>query len=546
MMSIKSKLQQSRNKWKEKAVERANTERYLRKENSRIKKERDHYKKELNKAKQQIKKESCKNISPVHDKEELVYIALQLFLIARISFRAVSRVLQVLSGYLGLSKIPSTQTLINWITRLSIARIQKAGQLVNWPTIQDPFSNGFICIIDISIGLGTGKILTVLFLDAQHHRWHEGAPTLEHVNCVAVAVADSWTGETIADFLQKVIATLGRPLAYLKDGGKDLAKAIRVLGERGHFSFSIDDLSHTIANLLKHEYQDHPLFETFISACNEISKKFKQTLLACLVPPKVSTKTRFMNLHRLVKWADQLLHHSPAGRASAGSVLSKLRARLGRLPQCKAFINRFLRDAQALLACQKILKTKGLSQETYQECQSLIEVLPPQSAVRLGFIHWIEKQLSVAVHLSLDKAGMPVSSDNIESLLGVAKQHGTGEIKDAYRIALRIPALCGELTRKDAQSVLEISVQDQQQVVESLPSLIKQRRQVLPHPGCLEEIQLDGEKQNLELILGSKKQSKKLISSDISNNYNKITVPLIDLKKPPRQTPEITIIEASA
>jgi hypothetical protein len=529
-MSLKSKLQQSRNQWKAKAVKRATTERYLRKENHRIKKERDHYKKELNQAKQQLKKESGQTLSPLHDKEALAYLVLQLFLVARISFRAVSRVLQVLSSYLGLSKIPSTQTIINWVTRLSIARIQKASQARGSQIIHAPFSNGFIGIVDISIGLGMGKILTVLFLDAQHHQLNQGAPTLQQIHCVAVAVAESWTGETIADFLQKVIATLGRPLAYLKDGGKDLAKAVKLLDERGEFSFSIDDLSHTIANLLKHEYQNHPLFETFVSACSEVSKKFKQTLLACLVPPKVSTQARFMNLHRLVKWADQLLHHSPPGRASAGSVLSKLRARLGQLPQCKAFINRFLRDANALLACQQILKMKGLSQETYQACQPLIETLPAYSAVRLGFIHWIEKQLSVAVSLGLDKVGMPISSDNIESLLGIAKQQGTGEIKDAHRIALRIPALCGELTRKDAQSVLEISVQDQQQVVESLPSLIKQRRQVLPHPGCLEKIQPDDEKQNLELIQGSKKRSKKLITPGISNSYDKITVPLINLK----------------
>jgi len=72
------------------------------------------------------------------------------------------------------------------------------------------------------------------------------------------------------------------------------------------------------------------------------------------VPPKISTKARFMNLHRLVRWADQLLKQSPNGRASTGSILSKLRANFDNLPECKMFIKRFLRDANALLACQKI------------------------------------------------------------------------------------------------------------------------------------------------------------------------------------------------
>jgi len=63
--------------------------------------------------------------------------------------------------------------------------------------------------------------------------------------------------------------------------------------------------------------------------------------------------------------------------------------------------------------------------------------------VRIGFLTWIEEQLSIATTLKFGEVGMPISSDSIESLFGVAKQHGTGEIKDANRIALRIPALCG-------------------------------------------------------------------------------------------------------
>jgi hypothetical protein len=36
---------------------------------------------------------------------------------------------------------------------------------------------------------------------------------------MAVSVADSWTGESIAAFLGRLIASAGRPAAYLKDGG---------------------------------------------------------------------------------------------------------------------------------------------------------------------------------------------------------------------------------------------------------------------------------------------------------------------------------------
>ncbi len=463
---------------------------------------------------------------------------------ARIGFRAVSRVFTVLSDYLGIKKAPCTQTIINWVTRLSLTRIQGSTQLLGSQIQNDRFSNGFIWILDASIGLGSGKILTVLALDVNHHGQNEDAPTLKKVHCIGVSVASSWTGETIADFLKKIIATLGRPVAYLKDGGTDLGKAVRLLGEQGLPSLIIDDISHIVANLLKHEYHDHSMFKTFISACGKVSKRLKQTTLACLAPPKVSTKARFMNLHRLVKWADQLLKHSPKGRAAKGSLLLKLRASLDELPGCRAFIKRFLRDATPLLECQKVLKTNGLNQDTYKECHQLIKNIPAASPVRRGFETWAEEHLRVSKFFDLEEnVGLPISSDCIESLFGAAKQHGTGKIKDANRIALRVPALCGELTREDAKRVLNISVKEQCKIENSLSSLTKQRRQVLPNPGCLDKIELDEAKQNLMLIPRPKKQAKNLITSNISTNYKKTDGLLINIDFKVKPPPKIQNIE---
>ena len=461
---------------------------------------------------------------------DVVLITLQLFLIARIGFRAVSRVLGVLCKHFGLTKAPCPQTIINWITRLSITRIRHMTHLVGNRVGGDPFSNGFLWIIDTSIALGAGKILAVLTLNVRHHHLGNGAPSLQSVHCIAVSVAISWTGDAIADFLQKVIAVSGRPIGFIKDGGCDLAKAVRVLGERGFPSHSIDDISHVIANLLKHEYGNHPLFAVFISACGKASKKLKQTILACLAPPKVSTKARFMNLHRLVLWADRLLKHSPVGRAANGSLIAKLRASLDQLPACKTFISRFLRDATPLLECQKILKVKGLSSKTSKECEALIEAIPQSSSVRIGFKKWSKKHLKIAKTIGTANTGLPISSDLIESLFGVAKRHGTGETKDANRIAARLPAMCGQVTKEDARRVLEVSVAQQKEVMGSLSSLTKQRRQVLPNPGCLDNMTLSDTNQNLELIPISRNRSKSPIILNISEYYTKTNDPVISLE----------------
>jgi len=76
----------------------------------------------------------------------------------------------------------------------------------------------------------------------------------------------------------------------------------------------------------------------------------------------------------------------------------------------------------------------------------------------LEFHAYLAFELETAKTLGLDHVGLPISSDAIESLFGVAKQHGVGQTQDAARIALRLPAFCGLPTREEAEQVLQVSV----------------------------------------------------------------------------------------
>src|SRR5438876_12205141 len=130
-----------------------------------------------------------------------------------------------------IKKAPGPQTVLTGGMRLAIGRIAATRGLQGVPLSQAPLPHGLIGMLDMSIGLGTGKILAVLACDAHHHQRAPGALALEHVHCIGVCVADSWTGETIAYVLKRLIAQMGRPAAYRKDGGSDLRKATDLLGE---------------------------------------------------------------------------------------------------------------------------------------------------------------------------------------------------------------------------------------------------------------------------------------------------------------------------
>ncbi|HSX82799.1 MAG TPA: hypothetical protein VLQ80_30090 [Candidatus Saccharimonadia bacterium] len=518
-MSQLSKVKYSRHQWKHKAKQRADRERYQRKQPARISAERDRTTQALQAAQarlQQLEAHLQRQVSL--PKVEVVLVSLHLFLVARIGFRAVSRVLSLLAWALGIKKAPCPQTVINWVTRLAMVRTQSARLLEGLPLRQAPFSNGLIWLIDISIGLGTGKILAVLAVDAHHHQLVPSALSLDRVHCIGVSVADAWTGDTIADLLDRLIAQMGRPAAYLKDGGSDLHKAVATLDAQGLGSPCIDDISHAVAGMLKRTYQAHPALATFLTACGQVSGKLKHTILACLAPPKVRTKARFMNVHRLFTWADQVLTLSPAGGAKQGSALAKLRACLDQLPVCKALIKRFRTDAHGLLECQKILKMQGLSHDTRAQCEPLIATMS-SGALRQEFRAYLDFELETATTLGLDHVGLPISSDAIESLFGVAKRHGAGETQDANRIALRLPAFCGVPTREEAEQVLRVRVARQQELTAQCTSLSKQRREVLGHPEHLESLSLAQVTPHVELMPSPKNRSNYQEIIYISNSY---------------------------
>lgn len=521
-MSQQSKLKRSRQQWKQKAKERAEQNRYLRKEIKRLRQERDRAQQALQEANKQRR---AKQAKPAELKAHRVWLALTLFTRARISFRAVSRVLHVLADGLGITKAPCPQTVINWVTRLSVARMQSLLWFQGAARRLVPFTNGLIWMIDTSITLGAGKLLSVLALDAHHYRLAGCAPGFLHVRCVAVAVAPTWNGEGIAALLERLISVTGRPAAYLKDGGSELQKAADILSERGLGSEVIDDISHAVANMLKRRYEAHPQFSTFLSACGRVSSRLKHTVLACLTPPKVQTKSRFMNVHRLVRWADWALGLLPPGRAKGGSVAAKLRACLDALPACRPLIRQFRDDAVALLACQQILKTRGLTHDTLHECEPLLDTMA-SVRVRQEFARYLHHQLETAKALGLDRVGLPISSDPIESLFGLAKQHGMGPIPDANRMALRLPALCGAPTQEEAQQVLGITVAQQRALSDGIASLTKQRRQMRVQPQRLEELGSEREQGHVELLPPGKAPCDRAHIIYFPNGYQELKEPL--------------------
>ncbi len=122
-MSQLSKVTYSRHQWKDKAKQRGDRERYQRKQLARISAERDRVTKALKEAQARLRQlEAHMQGLVALPKVDVVWMALQLFVVVRIGFRAVSRVLSLLALALGIHKAPCPQTIINWVSRPHASR----------------------------------------------------------------------------------------------------------------------------------------------------------------------------------------------------------------------------------------------------------------------------------------------------------------------------------------------------------------------------------------------------------------------------------------
>src|SRR5215831_1446543 len=131
VMSQLSKVKHSREQWKHKAKQRGDRERYQRKQIARLTAERDRATQACKEAQARLHQlEDQHQALLTRPKVELVFFALQLFLVARIGFRAVSRVLSLLAVALGLQKAPCPQTgLDHGIGHLAFMSSQKRERL---------------------------------------------------------------------------------------------------------------------------------------------------------------------------------------------------------------------------------------------------------------------------------------------------------------------------------------------------------------------------------------------------------------------------------
>jgi hypothetical protein len=324
---------------------------------------------------------------------------------------------------------------------------------------QHALDEKWVCIADFTIQIGCKKALIVLRVPVSALSQGK-ALTLKQVDVIGLSLGQTWTGEIVKTSLVSLFERCGWPSQVVSDCGSEIKKGIAdALLEAPNGACWINDVSHFVANALKHYYAKLALFQQFQSLCTRIRQRLQQTKFAFLLPPKARAKGRFLSVSRQAQWGLQTLAYLEAKEREASPEVEALAHALRGLKSFKLFLMTFVRNTTCLNQVMKIVKTQGLSVESIQACQETLRDLPARSPIRKEVSHYLQQYVPVVESSESPLLG---SSDVIESLIGKAKQrleaNGRSELNKSI---LLIPCLCGELSQDlVAEALSTVGVQD--------------------------------------------------------------------------------------
>lgn len=369
-----------------------------------------------------------------------------------LSFRASSKVLSSLRlvGAGLISWVPHFTTGIGWALRLGLHCLQQA---------QRSLDEKWVCIADFTIQMGCKKALIVLRVPVMTVSTGK-ALTLKQVEVIGLSLGETWNGERVKTEMVALFQRCGWPSQVVSDCGSDIKKGIvEALLEAPNSASWISDVSHFVANALKHYYAKLSLFQKFQSLCTRIRARLQQTRFAFLLPPKARTKGRFLSVSRQAEWGLQTLTYLETKERENAPEAEALALALRGLKPFKMFLITFVRNTTCLNEVMRIVKTQGLSTASIQACQDRLGDLPARSPIRKEVSQYLQTYLPVVESSESPLLG---SSDVIESLIGKAKQrleaNGRSELNKSI---LLIPCLCGDLTQDlVAEALRTVRVQD--------------------------------------------------------------------------------------
>ena len=227
-----------------------------------------------------------------------IMLFLELVLSKGVSFRCSSKVMELFMSFFELPPAcPSWYSGRLWMLRLGYYKL----------TMPKEKASDWVWIVDHTVQIGEEKCMVIL--GVRLSSLPEDTKILNHeaVEPIAMYPVTKSNGEIVYEQLEETVEKTGVPRQIISDHGSDLASGIKKFCKDHDKTSSIYDIKHKTASVLKKTFEKDESWHNFKTASSESKNKTKQTALSFLSPPNQRSKSRYMNIDKLIDWGGKTL-----------------------------------------------------------------------------------------------------------------------------------------------------------------------------------------------------------------------------------------------
>jgi hypothetical protein len=378
-----------------------------------------------------------------HHGLDRIWQCLSCILSGKTPLRSVPRLLEVFDGCEELNPsqdVPAWTTSRMWLMRFGLGQLRQ-------PVVQ---ADDWVLLLDHSVQLGRDRCLSVLGL-----RLSEMPPgplqrsdlRLLHLK----VMRDPNSNRNYQELLQ-VIARTGSPRVVLCDHGADVLGAVRLLQEGSRSQRAIldsYDVKHRVAVALKHRLEPEPRWSEFLSQIGKTRNSAKQTEWAFLLPPVLRSKSRYLNLGELIRWATPtswLVEHQPTALLEHGDP-ARLEEKLGWLLGFAEDLGLWRQWYQVAARTEQVVRNQGFYPGVEVEVRQRLQQVTTQAQSKdlaSELVAYVADQCQGL------KPGerVPGSTQVLESCFGTLKALEKDHCRSGFTgLVLGLAALVGKVTK---------------------------------------------------------------------------------------------------
>jgi len=332
-----------------------------------------------------------------------------------------------------------------WLLRLGLYQLCRPKQR----------ADDWMWLIDHTMQMGERKCLIIVGL--RRSAWEAEPRPLNHadVELIDLQPVTESTGEVVYRQLEAATAKTGVPRAIISDEGRDLHRGIGLFRQAHPETAWMYDIKHKTACLLKHEMEGDVSWQKLIDEINHFKRRVALTPLACLLPPALRGKARYMSVDVLVAWAEKSLTllARPKLLADLGLDAIAVQDKLGWLRRFARPVRCWREMLQLIEAAEHYVRHRGIHCGAVQE---LAAILPPTRSrratkMRQRLLKFMQEQAGQVA----EGERLLGSSEVLESIIGKFKQlAGEGGYHGLTGMVLSIGALVGNTTVAAVQAAL--------------------------------------------------------------------------------------------